>query len=132
MSTKTTKTKETDPQLNPKQLAVVKKIAEGHSATQAYLEVYAVKNSDVAGAAAARMLGNVRVQDALQNMLVEAGIGMESITEVMTELRNQRDWRAKDAFLKHMTNFFDLGKSKGDGGPVAQVGNIVNNWVAEK
>ena len=119
--------------IKPKQAEVVKRIIKGESATQAYMGVYAVKNSDVAGASASRMLGSVRVRDAFQNMLVGSGMGLEVAVDAMRRLNEQRDWRATDAFLKHITSFFDLGPQKDGGGqPVAQVGNIVNNWMAEK
>jgi len=105
-------------------------VDEGKSQTQAYAEIYPVKNSEVASAASARMLGNVSVQNALQEALREKGIDEESIADTMVQIRNNRDWRAKDAYIKYAGKF--LGYDREGTGPVAQVGNIVNNWVTEK
>lgn len=130
MSTK--KTKATTASLNPRQAEVIKKIVEeGKSQTAAYAEVYPVKNSEVATAGASRMLANVNVQNALQEALRDQGIDEQSIAETLITIRKNRDWRAKEAFVKHAGKFLGYDTSS-QAGPVAQVGNIVNNWVSEK
>lgn len=117
--------------LNPRQAAVITKIVKEHkSGTQAYAEVYPVKNSDVARANVSTMLANPSVQNALQQALRDAGINEESIATELVKIGKSWDWRAKDAYVKNASKF--LGYDQEQKQPIAQVGNIVNNWMAEK
>lgn len=126
MSTKTKK-----PKLNHRQAAVIEKMVVEHkSATQAYAEVYPVKNSEVAQVNASRMLSNAKVQNALQESLHRHGHTEDRISEELENIRKQRDWRAKDAYVGRVSTFLGYGKEQT--APVAQVGNIVNNWTVEK
>jgi hypothetical protein len=104
-------TKKSKSQLNPKQAAVIKKVVEGKSQTKAYKEVYGTKDDDIAGASAARMLGNERVKSALQEALEKKGITADSIAETMLEIRQNRDWRAKDAFVDKAVKYTKLDET---------------------
>jgi hypothetical protein len=111
-------------------MVVSKIVKEGKAASTAYAEVYPVQNSNVAAANASRLLGNANVQNALQEALRAEGIDEASIATELVKIRKSWDWKAKDAYVKHAAKF--LGYDQQQGSPIAQVGNIVNNWKVTK
>jgi len=92
------------PKLNPRQAMVIKKIAEGKSATRAYSEVYDAKGQ-VASVNASQLLSKPNVQNALQRALRKQGVDEESIGETLLELKSNRDWRAKESYIKTSAKF---------------------------
>ena len=75
-------------------MAVVKKVAEGESQTDAYQEVYGV-GKDTARVNASRMLSKESVQGALKTALREKGLTEEWIAKTIKKLADSRDWRAQ-------------------------------------
>jgi hypothetical protein len=94
-----------EPELNPKQAMVIKKIVEGESASKAYQEVYQTKNGDVAKSNASRLLTNVNVQNALQTALRKEGINETSIAKTLIQVKNNKDWKAKSDFIDKSAKF---------------------------
>lgn len=91
--------------MNPRQKKVVKLVAEGKSQTAAYKEVYGVESDEVAAAAASRSLGTVKVQNALQEALRAKGVDEDSIADTLIQLKNNRDWRAKESYVDRTAKF---------------------------
>jgi len=97
--------------MNPRQKRVVKLVAEGKSQTAAYKEVYGVTSDDVAKKSASRLLTNDNVKNALQEALRAQGIDEVSIGQTLIEMKNNRDWRAKESFVDRSSKF--LGYDQG-------------------
>lgn len=97
--------------LNPRQAAVIKKIAEGKTQTDAYMEVYGVGN-DTARANAPRMLAKASTQ--LARALREKGIDEESIADTLLEIKGNDDWRAKSDYVDKSAKFLGYENKEGD------------------
>lgn len=97
--------------MNPRQTKVVKLVAEGKSQTAAYKEVYGVESNDTAKKSASRMLTKDNVKNALQEALRAKGIDEGSIGDTLLEMKNNRDWRAKESFVDRSSKF--LGYDNG-------------------
>ena len=100
------------PKLNPKQAAVIKKVAGGKSQTQAYKEEYGVKNDRVAQAASSRMLSNVISKNALQESLRANGHDEQGIADKLTSIGNNREWRAQSDYVEKVSSFLGYGEEK--------------------
>ena len=98
--------------MNPKQKAVVKLVAEGQSQTQAYKNVYGVESDDTAKASASRLLTKDNVQNALQKALIRKGLDEDSIADTLLEMRNNRDWRAKESAVDRIAKFHGYSDDK--------------------
>lgn len=119
------------PKLNARQLAVINKIVKQRKpAGVAYAEVYDVSNSASADANASRLLSNDRVQNALQIALKKQGIDEDSIATELVNIKNNWDWRAKEAYVKHSAKF--LGYGGEEQAPQVQVAGVINNWKETK
>lgn len=97
--------------MNPRQKKVVKLVAEGKSQRAAYKEAYGVKDDVVADVNASRLLSSAKVGNALQEALRAKGIDEDSIGDTLLEMKNNRDWRAKESFVDRSTKF--LGYDQG-------------------
>jgi len=97
--------------MNPRQKKVVKLVAEGKSQRAAYKEVYGVTDDNVASANASEMLSKPNVRNALQQALRDQGIDEVSIGQTLIEMKNNRDWRAKESFVDRSSKF--LGYDQG-------------------
>ena len=97
--------------MNPRQKKVVKLVAEGKSQTAAYKEVYKSKSDSIAAPAASQLLRNPKVQNALQEALRAKGIDEDSIGDTLLEMKNNRDWRAKESYVDRTAKF--LGHDQG-------------------
>lgn len=98
--------------LDPKHAAVIRKHVGGKSKKQAYKEVY--KSSDAtAEANGPRLLGSARVKNALQQAMRAKGLDEGSIAETLGEIRKNRDWRAKDAYVDRASQFLGYSQNQG-------------------
>lgn len=106
--------------LNPKQLEVVKRVAQGQSKTQAYKEVYGV-SQQVAETNGPRLLGNAGVQQVLEATLRRMGHTEESIGESLDRVRGEDDWRAQIDYVKITADLLGLKKE--------QPQNVINTQI---
>lgn len=97
--------------MNVRQKQVIKKIVEGKTQTDAYAEVYGT-SKEVAAANAPRMLGNDRVQNELQQALNRKGLNEDAIADTLLEMRNNRDWRAKESAVDRIAKFHGYSDDK--------------------
>lgn len=97
--------------MNPRQKKVVKLVAEGKSQTQAYKEAYNTDNSNVAAVEASKLLRKPNVQNALQTALRAKGLDENAIADTLVEMKNNRDWRAKESAIDRIAKFhaYDQG-----------------------
>lgn len=98
--------------LNPKQAEVVKRVVKGQSQTQAYKDVYGVTDDNVAAASSSKLLRKDKVQNELQKALHRKGLDEDSIADTLLEMRNNRDWRAKESAVDRIAKFHGYSDDK--------------------
>ena len=98
--------------LNPKQRKVVKLVAEGKSQTQAYKDVYGVKDDNVAAASATKMLRKAKIGSELERVLRKEGLDESSIAGTLKKLVKHRDWRANVEGVDRIARFTGYGEDK--------------------
>lgn len=113
--------------LNPKQAEVIKRVVKGQSQTQAYKEVYEVESDGTAKTNASRMLSKANVQNALQQALNRKGLNEDAIADTLLEMRNNRDWRAKESAVDRIAKFHGYSEDKSQGTKV-----LINNFNGDQ
>lgn len=98
--------------LNPKQAEVVKRVVKGQSQTQAYKDVYGVTDDNVAAASSSKLLRKDKVQNELQKALHRKGLDEDAIADTLLEMRNNRDWRAKESAVDRIAKFHGYSDDK--------------------
>lgn len=93
-------------------MKVVKLVAEGKSQTQAYKDVYGVTTDNVAASSASELLRKPKVQNALQEALRRKGIDEDSIADTLLEMKNNRDWKAKESYVDRVSKFHHYSEDK--------------------
>lgn len=91
--------------LNPRQAKVVKLVAEGKSQTAAYKEAYGVTDENQAAVGGSQLIRNPKIQNALQEALNRKGLNEDAIADTLLEMRNNRDWRAKESAVDRIAKF---------------------------
>ena len=83
----------------------IKNVLSGDSRVDAYQKAYTVKgkgpNRNSATISAYKKANEPRVKNELEKILRDEGIDEKAIADTLNQLKRNRDWKAKDAFIGH-------------------------------
>lgn len=77
----------------------------GNSQKKAYMLAYPNASAKSAEVGASRMLRNAKFQEHLDFVLRKHGIGEQDLIDALSSLKNSRNWRAWDSFIKWTSRF---------------------------
>jgi len=88
--------------VNVKEKKFIKGIVNGDSQVDAYQKAYkTAKSRRTAVQSASKKMAQPHIKNMLEKTLRDQGIDEKAIGETMLQLKRDRSWKAKDAFINH-------------------------------
>jgi hypothetical protein len=102
--------------LKPDEVKFIKILAtEGISQQEAYLKVHPEVDKELARKRANRIMRKPSAKNILEVAMRAKGVDEGSIADVLVELRNEKNWKAKESYIKYASKFLGIDSAEASG-----------------